>query len=55
MNTAGAIPGFVGVYLVGYILESSGGQWYIVFVQTAAMCVLGAVFYLFYGTAKPIV
>ena len=38
MNTAGAIPGFVGVYMTGFILHLSNGNWEAVFVTTAIIC-----------------
>uniref|UniRef100_X2ATU3 Major facilitator superfamily (MFS) profile domain-containing protein n=1 Tax=Capitella teleta TaxID=283909 RepID=X2ATU3_CAPTE len=40
MNTAGAIPGFIGVYVAGYILQSTQ-SWAAVFNQTALVCLVG--------------
>ncbi|ESO96227.1 hypothetical protein LOTGIDRAFT_176626, partial [Lottia gigantea] len=37
MNMAGAIPGFVGVYIAGHILEATK-SWSAVFNQTAGGC-----------------
>lgn len=54
MNTVGAIPGFVGVYLAGYILETSE-SWSTVFNLTALLNVLGCLSFVIFGIAKPIV
>ncbi|XP_041356795.1 solute carrier family 17 member 9-like [Gigantopelta aegis] len=54
MNMAGAIPGFVGVYMAGHILESTK-SWSAVFNQTAAVCVFGCVVFTLFGTAKQLV
>ena len=49
MNTAGAIPGFVGVYLTGFILHLSNGNWGAVFATTAVICFAGWLFYAIFG------
>lgn len=54
MNTAGAIPGFVGVYIAGYILESTQ-SWSSVFNQTALVCVFGWATFTIFGSGKKIV
>nr|CAD7570436.1 unnamed protein product [Timema californicum] len=54
MNTIGAVPGFLGVYLAGYILETTK-SWVAVFQATAAINVLGCIVFVIYGSAKPIV
>ncbi|KAK2194165.1 hypothetical protein NP493_2g17004 [Ridgeia piscesae] len=54
MNTAGAVPGFVGVYLAGYVLETTG-KWTSVFSQTAFICFAGGIIFLIFGTGKQIV
>ncbi|PAA49657.1 hypothetical protein BOX15_Mlig003125g3 [Macrostomum lignano] len=53
MNIFGAVPGFVGVYMVGHILETTK-SWPAVFLNTAAICVVGAVVYLAFGSGKRI-
>jgi uncharacterized membrane protein YdjX (TVP38/TMEM64 family) len=50
-NTAGTIPGIVGVYVTGMILEATG-SWALVFQVTASVTVFGMFFYLFFGSAK---
>nr|CAD7402251.1 unnamed protein product [Timema poppensis] len=54
MNTIGAVPGFLGVYLAGYILETTK-SWVAVFQATAAINILGCIVFVIYGSAKPIV
>ncbi|KAL5022120.1 hypothetical protein ScPMuIL_001275 [Solemya velum] len=54
MNMAGAIPGFVGVYIAGHILEATK-SWGAVFNQTALVCMFGWVVYTIFGTGKKIV
>uniref|UniRef100_T1IKV8 Major facilitator superfamily (MFS) profile domain-containing protein n=1 Tax=Strigamia maritima TaxID=126957 RepID=T1IKV8_STRMM len=54
MNMAGAIPGFIGVYLAGHILEVTG-SWIAVFNITAIVNVVGAVVYVCFGTGRCIV
>jgi len=54
MNMAGAIPGFIGVYMAGHILEVTK-SWGAVFNQTAAVSVVGWVVYTIFGTGKQII
>ncbi|CAG2215404.1 unnamed protein product [Mytilus edulis] len=54
MNMAGAIPGFVGVYMAGHILEATK-SWAAVFNQTAGVCIFGCIVYLLFGTGKRII
>jgi len=54
MNIAGALPGFIGVYVAGYILESSHA-WSQVFDLTGALCLVGTVVYSAIGTGKQII
>lgn len=54
MNMAGAIPGFVGVYMAGHILEATK-SWAAVFNQTAGVCIFGCIVYLIFGTGKRII
>ncbi|KAL8590485.1 hypothetical protein ACOMHN_011698 [Nucella lapillus] len=54
MNMAGAIPGFVGVYIAGHILEATK-SWTAVFNQTAMVCMFGWAVYMLFGTGKKIV
>lgn len=53
-NTAGTIPGIVGVYVTGWLVTSTGG-YSAAFMLCAAVEVLGAVVWLMWGTAKRIV
>jgi len=54
MNAAGAIPGFIGVYLVGYILEVTG-SWSAVFNVTAVINLIGLSVFALFGSGTPIV
>lgn len=54
LNTTSAIPGFVGVYMAGYVLETTK-SWSAVFNQAAAMCIFGYIVFLFLGTGRRIV
>ncbi len=54
MNTLGALPGFIGVSFVGYILETTK-SWPIVFEYTAGFCFLGYAVYFVFGTGKKVV
>lgn len=53
-NTAGTIPGVVGVYVTGWLVTSTGGYG-AAFALCAAVEVLGAVVWLVWGTAQRIV
>ncbi|XP_028408605.1 solute carrier family 17 member 9-like [Dendronephthya gigantea] len=51
MNTMGSIPGFIGVYITGYILETTG-DWALVFQVTALISMIGWVVYVVFGSSK---
>ena len=45
-NTAASIPGIVGVALVGFLLDKTGGSWELsLFAPSATMLLLGTVVY----------
>ena len=50
-NTAGTIPGIVGVYISGLILEITG-SWALVFQVTAGVTAFGMVFYLLFASGE---
>lgn len=50
-NTAGTIPGIVGVLVSGWILETTG-SWALVFQVAAAVAALGLIFYLTFGSGE---
>lgn len=54
MNTVGAIPGFLGVYIVGHILETTH-SWAAVFTQTSIICYVGLAVYILFGSARKLV
>lgn len=54
MNTAGAIPGFIGVYVAGYMLDR-WKSWSIVFNMTSAVCFTGCLMFTAFGTGQRIV
>lgn len=53
MNTVGSIPGFLGVYLAGHILEL--WNWQMVFNTAAAINLIGWIIFLVFGSAEPVV
>ncbi|XP_071453984.1 voltage-gated purine nucleotide uniporter SLC17A9 [Hetaerina americana] len=54
MNTFGAIPGFAGVYLAGFILETTK-SWAAVFQATAVINVIGGLLFAAFGSGEAIV
>ena len=50
-NTAGTIPGIVGVYVTGLILEFTG-SWALVFQVTAGVTLFGMIFYLLFASGE---
>lgn len=50
-NTAATIPGIVGVYISGLILEATG-SWAMVFQTAAGVLTFGLVFYLLFASAE---
>eukprot|EP00096_Caligus_rogercresseyi_P007028 TRINITY_DN2430_c0_g1_i2.p1 TRINITY_DN2430_c0_g1~~TRINITY_DN2430_c0_g1_i2.p1 ORF type:complete len:397 (-),score=28.78 TRINITY_DN2430_c0_g1_i2:116-1306(-) len=54
VNCAGALPGFVGVYIAGYILEVYNGSWSSVYNLTAFVNAIGYLVFVSIGSAKPI-
>jgi ACS family sodium-dependent inorganic phosphate cotransporter len=50
-NTAGAIPGIIGVFVTGLILELTG-SWIIVFSLAGGVTLFGLVFYLMFSSGE---
>jgi ACS family sodium-dependent inorganic phosphate cotransporter len=50
-NTAGTIPGIIGVYLSGLILEATG-SWVLVFHVAAGVTLFGLVFFVLFSSGK---
>ena len=50
-NTAGTIPGIIGVFVSGLILELTG-SWTLVFQVAAGVTLFGMVFYLVFAKAE---
>ena len=50
-NTAGTIPGIIGVFVSGLILEATN-SWAMVFQVTAGVTLFGMVFYLFFASGE---
>lgn len=50
-NTAGTIPGIVGVLVSGWILETTG-SWALVFQVAAGVTAFGLIFYLIFGSGE---
>jgi ACS family sodium-dependent inorganic phosphate cotransporter len=53
-NTAGTVPGIIGVYVTGWLIDATGG-YDAAFVLCAAVEVVGAVVWLLWGSARRIV
>lgn len=53
MNTVGAIPGFLGVYLAGHILELTQ-SWPAVFSTSIAVNVAGWIIFVIFGSAEAV-
>lgn len=51
-NTAGAIPGVLGVTSAGYLLDVTGSWQWALFFPTAAFQLLGAVFYSIFASSE---
>lgn len=54
MNTAGSIPGFLGVYLAGHILELTQ-SWSAVFSTAISINFIGWIVFVLFASADPIV
>lgn len=54
MNTVGSIPGFLGVYLAGHILELTQ-SWPAVFSTLIAVNVAGWIIFVIFGSAEEVV
>jgi ACS family sodium-dependent inorganic phosphate cotransporter len=52
-NTAGTIPGIIGVYVSGLILDATG-SWALVFQVAAGVTLVGLVFYLLFSSGRKI-
>ena len=50
-NTAGTIPGIIGVTLTGFILDATG-SWSLVFLISAGIYVFGAIVWLLFATGE---
>ena len=50
-NTAATIPGIIGVYVSGLILDATG-SWALVFDVAAGIALFGLVFYLIFASGK---
>ncbi|KAK7861820.1 hypothetical protein R5R35_000583 [Gryllus longicercus] len=53
MNTVGAVPGFLGVYLAGYMLEVTQ-NWAAVFHTTALINIFGGIVFILFGSGNTI-
>jgi ACS family sodium-dependent inorganic phosphate cotransporter len=50
-NTAGTIPGIIGVYVSGLILEQTG-SWALVFQVAGGVTLFGLVFFLLFSSSR---
>jgi hypothetical protein len=53
-NTAGTVPGVIGVFVSGLILEATG-SWALVFQVTAGITLFGLVFFLLFASGKRLI
>ena len=53
-NTAGTIPGIIGVFVSGLILQATG-SWALVFQVAAGVTLFGLVFFLLFSTGKKLI
>eukprot|EP01121_Diplochlamys_sp_Union-15-3_P003145 TRINITY_DN1299_c0_g1_i1.p2 TRINITY_DN1299_c0_g1~~TRINITY_DN1299_c0_g1_i1.p2 ORF type:complete len:509 (-),score=67.58 TRINITY_DN1299_c0_g1_i1:90-1616(-) len=51
-NTAATIPGIVGVYVTGPLLQKYHGDWSVVFMIAVLIYVFAYIFYLFFASGK---
>eukprot|EP00128_Syssomonas_multiformis_P005964 Colp12_sorted_trinity150504_noHs@24495 len=54
-NTAGCIPGIVGVYLTGWMLDVTNRSWSAVFTTAAGVYTFGAIVWLFLAGDKVVI
>jgi len=54
VNTAGALQGFIGVYVAGYLLQTFH-SWSSVFLSAAAVSFFGAVVYLAFASGEKVI
>lgn len=54
MNMGAAIPGFVGVYVTGYILDTTG-SWAAIFNSTSVVMLFGWIIFIVFGSGKKII
>lgn len=54
MNTAGSVPGFLGVYLAGHILELTQ-SWGAVFSTLIGINFVGWIIFVLFASAEPII
>jgi MFS transporter, ACS family, solute carrier family 17 (sodium-dependent inorganic phosphate cotransporter), other len=53
-NTAGTVPGIIGVSVTGWLVDVTG-TYASAFVLAAAVCVIGAVVWLAFATSKRVI
>ena len=53
-NTAGTIPGIIGVTVTGMILQATNNDWALVFQVGAGVTIFGLVFYLLFASGEKI-
>lgn len=54
-NTAAQIPGIIGVWFTGVLLDMTNGNWTVVFGLAASLSVIGAICWLFMVGTRPVV
>ena len=53
-NTAGTVPGIIGVYITGWLVDATG-TYAAAFVLCASVNIFGALVWLFFATAKRVI
>jgi MFS transporter, ACS family, solute carrier family 17 (sodium-dependent inorganic phosphate cotransporter), other len=54
-NTAGQIPGIIGVWLTGFLLDITNHNWAVVFSLAAIICVIGSIVWVKWCGVEPII
>lgn len=51
-NTVGTLPGIIGVYITGYLIDTFDGSYSVIFILAAVINVIGALIWFFMASGK---
>ena len=54
-NTAGQVPGIIGVWMTGWLLDVTHQNWVVVFSLAAVICVVGSVVWVLWCGSEPVI